>query len=103
VRRSSADVDAILDEVPDDGWDRLSRTVDGVLRPARAVVFSRWREVVVHHTDLGLGFSVADWPPALVSLWLPDALAGLPARTDPSALLAWTVGRGPAPDLQPWG
>jgi maleylpyruvate isomerase len=103
VRRSSAEVGAIFDEVPDEAWDRLSRSVSGKLLPAHLVVFSRWREVVVHHTDLGLGFSVAEWPPALVSRWLPDALAGLPARTDPSALLAWAIGRGPAPEPEPWG
>ena len=56
----------------------------------------------MHHVDLGLGYTPADWPAELVDQWLPDALAGLPARTDPGALLAWVLGRGPAPELQPW-
>lgn len=103
VRRSNAAVDAILDEVPDDAWDRLSRAVGGALRPATAVVFSRWRESVVHHTDLGLGYLPSQWPPLMVERWLPDALAGLAHRADPAELLAWAVGRGPVPDLAPWG
>ena len=108
VRRTNAEVLEAIDaldalDVPDDPWDRQSRTVDGTLRPARGVVWSRWRECVVHETDLGLGHTVADWPAGLVERWLPDALAGLPDRTDPAALLGWLAGRAPAPELTPWG
>ncbi len=102
LQRSSAEVDGILGEVPDDGWDRLSRSVSGSLVPAHQVVFSRWREVEVHHGDLGLGHTPADWPEALVTRWMPGALAGLADRADPTALVAWVAGRGPAPELAPW-
>jgi hypothetical protein len=106
VRQTNAqvlDVVAAFDPLPDEVWDRVSRAVGGELRPAHAVVWSRWRECVVHHTDLGLGHTAADWPPALVERWLPDALAGLPDRSDHAALLGWAVGRAPAPDLADWG
>jgi maleylpyruvate isomerase len=102
VRSSSMDVDAIFDEVPDDAWERVSRSVSGKLVPAAKLPFSRLREVEVHHTDLGLGYPPAAWPAVIAERSLPDALAGLPARTDPGALLAWAIGRGPAPELASW-
>jgi len=103
VSASAAEVDHILDRVPLPAWDRPSRGVGGEERPARFVVFSRWREVEVHHVDLGLGYRPADWPEALVARWLPEVLAELPRRTDAGELLAWTIGRGAAPPLRPWG
>ena len=35
------------------------------------LLWSRWREVEVHHLDLGLGHSAEDWPELLVSWMLP--------------------------------
>jgi maleylpyruvate isomerase len=103
VARSSAGVEAALAALPADGWERLSRSVGGELVPARAVVFSRWREVAVHHVDLGLGYAPRDWPEDLVRLWLPQAQEQFLPTADPRDLLAWLVGRGPAPALAPWG
>ena len=55
-------------------------------------MLSRWREVVVHHGDLGLG--PVPLPEDLVAAWLPRELPRLAERTDPEALLAWIIGRG---------
>lgn len=103
VARTNAEVLDVVGEMPDDAWDRESRAVDGQLRPAHLVLWSRWRECVVHETDLGLGHTPADWPEAMVERWLPEAVAGLPERSDHAALLGWAVGRAAAPDLAPWG
>jgi maleylpyruvate isomerase len=103
VEATSAAVEAAIAAMPTDAWENLSRSVGGDLQPAEAVVFSRWREVEVHHVDLGLGYEPADWPPELVARWLPDVVADLPRRADPAALLAWGLGRGPAPELRSWG
>jgi maleylpyruvate isomerase len=65
-------------------------------------VFSRWREVEVHHVDLGLGYTPERWPPDLVQMWLPRVLRRLDQWTDPTAFLAWSLRRGPAPDVRPW-
>jgi maleylpyruvate isomerase len=100
VRESSAAVARAVAELPDAAWDAPSRTSRGVVEPSRDSIFSRWREVVVHHGDLGLG--PVPLPPALVAAWLARELPGLGERTDPSALLAWVIGRGDAPDLAPW-
>ncbi|HEY7134074.1 MAG TPA: maleylpyruvate isomerase N-terminal domain-containing protein [Acidimicrobiia bacterium] len=102
VRETSSAVDALCARLGEDVWDRPTRTVAGDIQPASAIVFSRWREVEVHHVDLGLGYTPDCWPSELVDAWLPRVLSKLGQRTDPNALLAWTLGRGPAPDLDPW-
>jgi hypothetical protein len=71
-----------------------------VVEPSRDAVFSRWREVVVHHGDLGLG--PVPLPTTLVAGWLARELPRLGERTDAAALLAWVIGRGDAPELAPW-
>ena len=103
VLATSSAVDASIAEMPDAAWSHLTRGVDGDETTADHVVFSRWREVEVHHVDLGLGYEPTHWPPALVDRWLPTVMAELPDRASHGALLAWALGRGPAPDLQPWG
>jgi hypothetical protein len=50
-----------------------------------------------------LGYTSHDLPQELVDRWLPSLIEGLSGRADPKALLAWTLGRGPAPELAPWG
>ena len=100
VARTSAAVARAVTELPNPAWDAPSRTSRGVIEDSRAVVFSRWREVVVHHRDLGLG--AVPFPEDLLAAWLPNELARLAERTDPGALLAWVLGRGPAPELGPW-
>ena len=87
-------------ELPLAAWDAPSRTSRGVVESSRDAVLSRWREVVVHHGDLGLG--PVPFPPALVDAWLPRELPRLAERTDPAELLAWVIGRGDPPVLAPW-
>ena len=55
VRRSAAAVERIMADLPAAAWDAPSRTSRGVVESSRDAVLSRWREVVVHHGDLGLG------------------------------------------------
>ena len=57
----------------------------------------------VHLVDLDIGFSPADWTDGLIQRAMPRLLAGLTERADPRLLLAWMLGRGPAPLLEPWG
>ncbi|HEY8674549.1 MAG TPA: maleylpyruvate isomerase N-terminal domain-containing protein [Candidatus Dormibacteraeota bacterium] len=103
VLRTNGAVEAVLARFPMDGWDRLTRSVDGQELPARSVIFSRWREVEVHQVDLGLGYEPGEWPDDLVELWLPQAKEQFLTPADDRDLLAWLVGRGPAPRLAPWG
>jgi len=75
--------------------------------PVRELPWRRWREVEVHHADLGLGYRSDDWPddyvrrelPAFERVWksrrpmgltdLPDAVLAL----SPQRRLAWMFGR----------
>jgi maleylpyruvate isomerase len=104
VRAAADAVDRLFDSVPADVWERPVRRsgpVDGTV-PAARLAYSRWREVAVHHVDLGLAYTPADWPGTLVERMLPDLLAGLSRRTDPAMLAAWALDRGPAPTLISW-
>lgn len=79
LRRSC---DALMEawhHLPDTAWDRQGRSLTGE-RTQRGWVWSRWREVEVHHVDLGLGYSAAEWPVAFVSRGLDEMFAELPQR-----------------------
>ncbi|HSP65916.1 MAG TPA: maleylpyruvate isomerase N-terminal domain-containing protein [Candidatus Deferrimicrobium sp.] len=103
VVRTSAAVERAVEGFPPRAWGRLTRSVGGDEVPASAVLFSRWREVEVHHVDLGLGYLPRDWPADLVERWLPQAREQFLPSADERDLLAWLVGRGPAPTLKSWG
>ncbi|MGZ8734207.1 MAG: maleylpyruvate isomerase N-terminal domain-containing protein [Acidimicrobiia bacterium] len=47
--------------MPDDGWDQPIEFVTGI-QPVRVSARGRWREIVVHHVDLDVGFGPADLP-----------------------------------------
>jgi maleylpyruvate isomerase len=77
--------------------------------PTSGSPMRRLREVEMHHVDLGLAYTPADWPDLYVSWELTQALSRLPARLPtPTAtrdLLAALTGRAPWPttlDLGPW-
>lgn len=100
VRRTSAAVAGVMAGLPTEAWDAPSRTSRGVVESSRDTILARWREVVVHHGDLGL--APVPLPPELVAAWLPRELARLAERTDPGRLLSWIIGRGDPPVLAAW-
>ena len=100
IRRTSAAVAEVMARLPTEAWDTPSRTSRGVVETSRDAILSRWREVVVHHGDLGLG--PVPLPSDLVDAWLPRELPRLAERTDPARLLSWIIGRGDPPALEAW-
>jgi len=102
VTATCAAVQQAVEAMPDDAWSGVSRTVGGQLRTAAQVVFSRWRELEVHHVDLGLGYGLEQWPEDLARRWLGDLLPDLPDRAGPQQLLAWCLGRAAPPVLTDW-
>jgi maleylpyruvate isomerase len=79
LRRSC---DALMEswqQLPDDAWDRPGLSLTGQ-RTQRGWVWARWREVEVHHIDLDLGYSSAEWTVAFVSRGLDDAFTDLASR-----------------------
>ncbi len=99
------------------GWEGSGRGSHGGLLPCLDLPFRRWREVEIHHADLGLpGFTVDEWPPDYVREELrrlgmvaasrtpmgvggtngvPAAALALPE----ARRLAWLTGRLTVPDL----
>lgn len=54
---------AAAEHVPDDAWRSTFQRIPGAdPLPAADILGMRHREVVIHHTDLDAGFTVADWP-----------------------------------------
>ncbi len=47
--------------------------------PASLILPRRLTEVELHHTDLGCGYTRADWPSAFANLDLPDPMRGFRA------------------------
>jgi maleylpyruvate isomerase len=96
-------LDAFLLELPLPVWStEVLAGIGTKMVPATRLVLARWREVEVHHVDLGLDYTPGQWPIALVERMLPDLLHDLPARTDPRSLLGWVTGRGGPPELAAW-
>lgn len=96
-------------------WERMTPAAwsghglaRGLVWPCRSLPFHRWREVELHHVDLGLGYSPLDWPEQYVARELPLALATVPERLTAqarAAVLAGLVGRADQPtvmEVTPW-
>ena len=76
--------------------------------PAHELGFARWREVTIHHADLGLAdFGYADFDEAFVARTLEfiEARSGTASVTGPAVdVLTWRLGRGtPSSVLDEYG
>lgn len=103
VARWSRDLDHLFSSLPEECWSHPVGTVNGGEHPVALLPFRRWREVEVHIVDLGVGSEPQDWSDEFIAIALPGLLERLTARSGPTGLTAWLLGRGPAPDLPPWG
>ncbi len=65
--------------LPPDGWDRVCIT--SVKRTIREVLWVRWREVEIHHVDLGRGYEPSDWPVPFVSSALDEIFSTFANRS----------------------
>jgi maleylpyruvate isomerase len=84
LRSVTAALDAVWDAIDPDGWATGSaRTSSRPSCPASCLPLLRWREVEVHHADLGLpAFAWTDWSPAFVRAELPVLLEELAGTAD---------------------
>lgn len=97
--RSITDLESAWATMTPSAWDRhgLSR---GHPWPCRTMPYFRWREVEIHHVDMGTGYEPQDWPEEYVGRELPLLLATVPDRLEDGVqrrrLLAWLAGRSPS-------
>ena len=80
VRRSHDRMMDAWSALPADGWNRVGRAIS-TDRTMRAALWSRMREVEIHHVDLAVGYDPADWPVPFVSAALEEIFSTFPART----------------------
>lgn len=107
VRTSSSELESALDAASDVAWRGEGVSVAGARIPVGDVPFRRWREVVVHHADLGCSYGWGDWPARFVreelqvqemrvlsrsSMGLTRLPTPVVARP-PHERLAWMLGR----------
>lgn len=88
---------------PEEVWETGRGRMAGGECPLHELPFRRWREVEIHHADLGLGFGWDDWTAAYVDRELALAIAELASRLPPERGVrleatdtgaAWTVPDG---------
>jgi len=117
LRRSVADLEHCWVEAAESGWQGEGRLTTGQVTPADDLPFRRWREVVVHHHDLGLDYSWADWPAGYVRIELrrstmqwasrkPMGFTDLPGEALAVAdrqRVAWLLGRAEISGVDPAG
>jgi maleylpyruvate isomerase len=116
LRRSIADLDEAWNRARATGWTGRWRGAIAGEQPIAELPFRRWREVEIHHADLGLpGFGFDDWSPRYVTEELnrrtmewsarhPMGLTALPAAAlalAPARRLAWLMGRETPAGLEP--
>lgn len=65
---------AAVDAMPAEAWSSVVQWTSGTQAPAARVMWSRLREVEIHHVDLGAGYTAAEWPEAF-TLRLARSLA----------------------------
>lgn len=115
VVTSVAALASAWDALDDDAWQRGAGVVVTGPIPIREVPVRRWREVAVHHADLGLGYAWSDWPSDYVRIDLgrmtnqwasrrPMGMTTLPPdalRLPDAQRLAWLLGRVDIDGLDP--
>jgi maleylpyruvate isomerase len=74
LRRACDALMEVWSRLPDDAWHR-PRRVDDDTRTVADTVWSRWREIEIHHLDLDLGYAPSEWPVAFVQRALDERFA----------------------------
>jgi maleylpyruvate isomerase len=81
----------LWDALPKDVWSRTVSTNNGD-KPAWETAWSRWRELEIHHVDLGAAFGPRDWPEAFVDALIDTAVETLFERLPPGTRVALSSG-----------
>lgn len=74
-------------DMPADAWLRTVRWTSGAEAPAARVMWSRLREVEIHHVDLDAGYAPVHWPDAFTLRLLRGTVREFGDRADVPAML----------------
>ncbi len=99
---SAAALDDLVPTLPSETWAFTTPSSTGEWQSGIIVLARREREVVLHHTDLGIGFEPDAWPPEMTAALLEENLSALPGRTSTAVLAGWLTDRSGPPRLSPW-
>lgn len=116
VAASAATLEQTWAAMSPEAWSGSGVTFAGEVT-MRDLVFIRWREVSVHHADMGIGYTWGDWEDEYVRTelsWLtmqwasrkPMGLTTLPAEVlavPTHRRVAWLLGRETIEGLEPAG
>lgn len=61
-------------QLPDEAWQYQVQVLGSARFPAGQLLIRRLVEVELHHSDLGLGYSPADWPAGFARMDLPEPM-----------------------------
>jgi maleylpyruvate isomerase len=79
-RASARRLEEAWSALPADGWAVTARSASDEPEPLVDLPLYRWRETEIHHADLGLAFTPAQWDPAFVAVELATWVPGLERR-----------------------
>lgn len=89
-----------------DDWTAPTKFLIGE-GPAWRSPATRWREVEIHHVDLGLAYVPSDWPDLFVATFLPNAVESVASRLPEGTRVSLTtatdtfsVGSGDVVDVE---
>lgn len=74
LRATASRFAAEVTAMPDNAWQFELRIMTFRPFPAEQVLTRRLAEIVLHHTDLDIGFTESDWPRYYAELELPEPL-----------------------------
>jgi maleylpyruvate isomerase len=84
---SAAALDAESTQLTEAAWATQVIGVMGEQHPAWYALWRRLTEVEIHHVDLGVAYSPANWPEAFATYCLEQAAASFAGRQSPAATL----------------
>ena len=88
VEQSAGRLTEAIAAMPPAAWTTIVRWTNGTEAPAARVIWSRLREVELHHVDLGTGYGPADWPEPFTLHMITSLAKDFAGREDgPRALL----------------
>jgi maleylpyruvate isomerase len=87
VASGAATFGAAVSAMPDHAWQVTVDVLNYASFPASQILTRRLVELELHHTDLGAGYTPADWPHSFAALDLPEPM--LSQRQDRIAGQTW--------------